>query len=575
VNKRRNKRRDLISLVLSIAIIVLLNIIGSFVFGRFDLTSEKRYTLAPATVEMLENLQDIVYVKVYLEGEFPAGFKRLRNETREMLDEFRAYAGDNIEYEFINPSADPDKTKQDAMFKQLYEKGLNPTNLEVKSETGTSSQVIWPAALVSYRGREMPWQLLKQQMGISSEGQLNNSVQALEYELSNTIKKLGTAIKPRVAFITGHGELDSSSVASAWQGFSEYYEVEQVALNKQLNALTERDTASGTARNAYKAIIIAQPDTAFTEQDKFIIDQFVMNGGKVLWVLDPVYTDIDSLKRNGFTLGLENPLNLDDQLFKYGVRVNTNLALDMQCGFVPINKALVGQQPQWKLEPWLFIPLVMPASKHPIVNNLDLIKFEYASSIDTVGSKGIKKTVLLTTSKYTKMVTVPARIDLRMTTVKPDERQFKDPSQPLAVLLEGEFESVFKNRPEIKSFTEAKSIVYKEKSAPNRMIVISDGDVIRNEVQRASGQAMELGYDMYSRQMYANKTFILNCMNYLTDDSGLLSVRAREVKLRLLDKKKIKTQETKWKVLNTAVPIIIVIVFGIIQFFVRKKKYAS
>lgn len=575
MDKRRNKKRDLVNLVLSITIIVLLNIIGSFVFERFDLTSEKRYTLSPATVEMLENLDDIVYVKVYLEGEFPAGFKRLRNETREMLDEFRAYAGDNIEYEFINPSADPDKRKQDALFKQLYEKGLNPTNLEVKSETGTSSQVIWPAALVTYKGREMPWQLLKQQIGVSSEGQLNNSVQALEYELSNTIRKLSTIIKPRVAFVAGHGELDSVQVASVWQGLNEYYEVEQVVLNNRLNALTERDTATGTARNSYKAIIIAKPDTAFSEQDKFIIDQFIMNGGKVLWALDPVYTDIDSLKVNGFTMGLQNTLNLDDQLFKYGVRINSNLALDLQCGFVPINKGLAGQQPQWKMEPWLFIPLVMPASKHPIVNNLDLIKFEYASSIDTVGSKGIKKTILLTTSKYTKMVNAPTRIDLRMTTIKPDERQFRNPNQPLAVLLEGEFESVFRNRPEIKAFTEAKGTAFREKSNPTKMIVVSDGDVIRNEVQRSTGQALELGYDMYTRQMYANKTFILNCMNYLTDDSGLLSVRAREVKLRLLDKKKIKTQETKWKVLNTAVPILAVIVFGLVQYAVRKRKYAK
>jgi ABC-2 type transport system permease protein len=564
----------MISLVLSIAIIVLLNFIGSFVFHRFDLTSEKRYTLSPTTIDMLEKLDDVVYVKVYLEGEFPAGFKRLRNETREMLDEFRAYSKDNIQYEFINPSENPDKKQQEDVYRQLYQKGLMPTNLEVKEETGTTQQVIWPAALVSYKGREMPWQLLKQQMGISSEGQLNNSVQALEYELTNTIRKLSTIFKPHVAFVEGHGEWDSLHVASATEGLKEYYEVERIALKGQLNALTTRDSA-GNARNIYKAIIIAKPDTAFSEQDKFIIDQYIMNGGKVLWLIDPVYTNVDSLRTSAFTMGLQNNLNLDDQLFRYGVRINYNLALDLQSGYIPINKGMVGQSPKLELEPWFFNPLIMPISKHPIVNNLDLIKMEYVSTLDTVGAKGIKKTILLTTSKYTKTLVAPVRVDLRMTTVKPDERQFRNSFQPVAVLLEGEFESVFKNRQLSQEFRESKSIAFKEKSKPTQMIVVGDGDVIRNDFQRSSGQAYELGYDVYTRQLYANKTFILNCMNYLTDDSGLLSVRAREVKLRLLDKKKIKNERLKWQVINTGIPILLVIIYGMIQFFIRKRKYAS
>lgn len=571
--KKRNKKRDLLNLVLSIAIIVLLNYIGSFVFARFDLTSEKRYTLNPATIELLESLEDVVYVKVYLEGEFPAGFKRLRNETREMLNEFRAYADDNIEYEFINPSENPDKRQQEEVYRELFKKGLTPTSLEVKDDNGTSQQVIFPGALVTFKGREMPLQLLKQQMGVSPDQVLNNSVQALEYEFSNTIRKLGTVFKPRVAFIEGHGEWDSLHVASATEALSEYYEIERVPLNGRLNALTERDTA-GNARNAFEAIIVAKPDSAYSEQDKFVLDQFIMNGGKVLWLIDPVYTNVDSLRVSAFTMGLPNSLNLEDQLFKYGARVNPNLVQDLECAVIPVNKGLVGQQPKIEFEPWIFNPLILPTSKHPVVNNLDRIKMEFASTIDTVGNASIKKTVLLTTSKYAKVLIAPVRIDLRLMNVKPDERQFKNSHQPVAVLLEGEFESVFRNRSLAKEFTESKLIAYKEKSKPTKMIVVGDGDVIRNDIHRASGQVYELGYDQYTRQQFANKNFILNSMNYLTDDAGLLSVRSREVKLRLLDKKKIKNEALKWKLVNTLVPVGLVLVFGGIQFFLRKRKYS-
>lgn len=574
MSKRKNKRRDLLNLLLSIMIIVLLNIIGSFMFKRFDLTSEKRYSLNAATIELLENLDDIVYVQVYLEGEFPAGFKRLRNETREMLDEFRAYAGDNIEYQFIDPSENPNKKQREEFYGQLYKKGLMPTSLEVKDDNGTTQQFIFPAALVTYKGREMPWQLLKQQMGVAPDQVLNNSVQALEYELSNTIRKLGTIFKPRVAFIEGHGEWDSLHVASATDALMEYYEVERVGLRGGFTALTGRDSA-GNPRNEYEAIIIAKPDTAFSEQDKFIVDQFIMNGGKVLWLIDPVYTDIDSLRVTAFTMGLPNTLNLDDQLFKYGARINSNMVLDMECGFIPINKGMVGEKPKLELEPWLFHPLILPTTKHPIVNNLDRIKFEFVSTVDTVGARGIKKTVLLTSSKYSKILIAPVRVDLRMTTIKPDERQFRNPNQPVAVMLEGEFESVFRNRPEAKKFTESGLGKFVEKSRPTKMIVVGDGDVIRNDVQRSSGQAYDLGYDVYMQQQFANKIFILNCVNYLTDDSGLLSVRAREVKLRLLDKKKINNERLKWQLVNTAVPIVAIILFGIVQFFIRRKRYAS
>ena len=569
--KRQNKRRDLIQLVLSILILVFINVISSYKFHRFDLTSEKRYTLSDATKKLLGNLNDVVYVKVYLEGEFPAGFKRLRNETKIMLDEFRAYSKGNIEYEFINPSENPDKDQQQQVYRQLYQKGLKPTNLEVKEESGKSEQIIFPGALVSYMGKETPWQLFNAQTGVHPDVVLNNAVQALEYGFANTLRNLQAVTKPKIAFLDGHGELDSLRVMDITRTLREYYDVSRIQLNEHLNALTARD--SSMARNKYKAIIIAKPDSAFTKKDQFIIDQYIMHGGKVLWLLDMVYTNLDSLSR-GYTLGLPNNMNLDEMLFKYGVRINTNLIQDMQASFILVNKALMGNQPRWETEPWLFNPLVSPFNNHPIVNNLDLIKFEFVSSIDTIKNKNVKKTILLATSKYSRVVNTPARIALSMVNMKPDERMFHDSYMPVAVLLEGEFESLYKNRMDT-LISKNKQIRYKDISDSTKMIVISDGDVIKNIVQKSTGKFFPLGYDMTTEQTYGNKNFLLNCIDYLCDDSGLLSIRSKEVKLRLLDKKKIKTQRLKWQLTNTVTPVLLMILLGVILFYIRKKKYTQ
>ena len=557
-----NKKRDILSLVLAVVILVLLNVVGSFVFHRFDLTSEKRYTLSDATKKLLGELNDIVYVKVYLEGEFPSGFKRLRDETREMLDEFRVYSNDNIEYEFINPNENPDKKQRDDIYKQLYKKGLQPTNLEVKEESGISQQIIFPAALVSHKGREMPWQLLKTNMGQSPEAQLNNSIQALEYEFASCIRNLTTAVKPQIGIVEGHGELDTLALRDIREALSEFYFLKQVNINEQLKSL-----------DGLKAIIIAKPDTTFSEKDKFIIDQYVMKGGKILWAVDPLNTSMDSLRKTSRTIAIPYDLKLDDMLFKYGARLNPNMILDLQSSAIPVNKALRGQPPRFELMPWVFSPLLLPKSNHPIVKNLDVIKVEFAGSIDTIDVKGIQKTILLQSSKYAKTLNAPVRVDLRMVNMVPEEDQFRDSYRPVALLLEGEFESLYKNR--IPPTLAADSAInYKEKGINTKMIVISDGDIIRNEVQYSAGKAFPLGYDIYTKQTYGNKNFILNCINYLCDDSGLISVRARELTLRLMDKKKLKNERLKWQAINTAIPLFVVLVFGIIYSVIRKRKYA-
>lgn len=560
---RKNKTRDLTALGLAIIIMVLLNFVGSFVFHRFDLTSEKRYTLSPATKKILSELNDVVYVKVYLEGDFPAGFKHLRNETKEMLNEFRAHSDENIEYEFINPSENSDKKQRDEVYKQLYNKGLQPTNLEVKEEGGTSQQIIFPGAMVSYKGKEMPLNLLNTQLGQSPEAQLNNSVQALEYELSSCIKNLGSALKPQIGFVEGHGELDTLSLEDIKNSLSEFYFTKRVKINAQLNAL-----------DGLKAIVIAKPDTAFSEKDKFIIDQFIMKGGKVLWAIDPLYTSVDSLKKTGATLAVPYDLKLEDMFFKYGVRINPNMIFDLQSSAIPINKAMRGQQPKFELMPWILSPLITPTGNHPIVKNLDVIKVDFAASIDTISAKGIIKTILLHSSKYSRIINAPVRVDLRLVNMKPDEAQFRDSYQPVAVLLEGEFESVYKNRipPKIASDS---AIAYKDHSIKTKMIVVSDGDIIRNDYQFSSRKAYPLGYDKYTNQTYGNKNFILNCMNYLCDDSGLISIRSRELTLRMLDKKKSKTEHLKWQLVNTLLPLLAILLFGFLHNFWRKRKYAS
>lgn len=557
-----NKKRDITNFLMVAAIVVLANFVFSFYFKRFDLTAEKRYTLAPSTMKLLKNLDDVVFFKVYLDGDLNPDFTRLRNETKELLDVFRAYSNNQIEYEFINPLENPNKDETEKIEKQLYEKGVIPEEVTDRKNKKTTKSYIYPAALVTYKGKEIPWQIFKRQLGISPEVAINNSVQDLEYGLTNSIRKLQAKGKTEITFLEGHGELDTLRQYDFMRSISEYYSVSRVAINHNLDAL-----------KGSSAVVISQPDSAFDDKDKFIIDQFIMKGGKVLWMIDPVYINYDTLRIKGFTLGLNNDLNLDDMLFKYGVRLNPVLVQDMQCGFLNINVGFKNGQPNFQLFPWLYHPLILSDVDHPVVKNLDLIKFEFLSTLDTVAAKGIKKTILLRSSRYTKTQPTPARIGLAMVKFTPKEDQFHNSYQSVACLLEGSFSSVFSNRLPSAILNDS-TIAFRDKGVPTKMIVIADGDVAKNDIRPGVGP-LALGFDRNTGQTFANKTFLLNCINYLVDDEGLLQLRAREVKLRLLDKKKIANNETKWQMINIALPLGIIIVFGLIQFYFRKKKYAS
>ena len=553
-------QRSFIQLLLYVAIIGLLNFIASFFFSRFDLTSDKRYTLSPATKEMLGKLDDIVYFKIYLDGNLPAGFDRLKTATKEILDEMRVYSNGNIEYQFINPAENPEKKKQDEIARQLIQKGLSPTYIEVKVEAGTSQQLIFPGMLASYRTREFPIQIFKEQVSVSSDMQLNNSIQSLEYEISSTLRVLTMDSKPKIAFSEGHGELDSIDVADIFQSLGYYYSVSRIKLEGKLKDIE--------TLNKQKALIIAKPDSAFSEQNKFIIDQFIMQGGKVLWLVDGVYASMDSLSKSGTAYALNIPINIDNQLFKYGIRVNANLIMDTRSGFIP-----VPVNNKYKLMPWFYFPLLSQSNNHPIVNNINLVKGEFTSTVDTINIPGIKKTYLLSTSKYTNLQNSPARIDARFAYMEHNLEMFNKTYQTVDVLLEGQFESLYKNHllPGLDSIPEIK---FKENSIPTKMIVIADGDVIKNAVQRSAGRAYPLGYDIYSQQTYGNKNFIMNAINYLCDDSGLIEVRSRELKLRMMDRKKVTDEKIKWQAINTVLPIALIILFGVLQAFLRKRKFA-
>lgn len=572
------KKNNITQLILSLLIVVLINIIGSFIFTRFDLTSEKRYSLSPATRTMLKNLDDIVYFKVYLEGDFPAGFKRLSKETQEMLEEFRAYSN-NIQYEFINPSKSTDRATLNSIYQQLVEKGLSPTDLHVTKKSGKSQQIIFPGAIVTYKSRELPLTLLKTQLGESPETVLNNSIQALEYNISDIIKKLSVENKPKLAFITGHGEADEHKTADISKTLKEYYSVERINIDGQINSLTIReknkvDTTKTMIYNKFKAIIIAKPDSAFSEKDKFIIDQYVMRGGKILWLVDPVLTNMDSLQTNSFTYGIINELNLEDMFFDYGIRLNYNLIMDLNALPIPMVTGNIGSNPQIDYLPWYFFPIIASNIKHPIVNNLNLVKTEFVSSIDTIGVKNIKKTILLKTSDKSRTIGTPAVISLDILQKEPNERLYNNPPQAVAALLEGNFKSLYKDRmpPEILN---NKEIGFKAESNFNKMIVVADGDVIINQMQFSNGKLypLPLGYDKYTKQTFGNKEFILNSINYLCDDSGIISVRSKKLKLRLLDKVKINKNKTLWQSLNVLLPIVLILIFGFIQRFRRKRKY--
>ncbi|MAE08453.1 MAG: gliding motility-associated ABC transporter substrate-binding protein GldG [Bacteroidetes bacterium] len=576
-NKNSTFNHYFVQLLIVVSIIIVVNIISSNIFTRIDLTSEKRYTLSESTQELLKNVDDIVYFRVFLDGDFPAGFKRLRRETKELLNEFRAY-NKNIEYEFINPSSSENVKERNETYQLLMEQGLNPTNLQVKTKGGLDQQVIFPGALVSYQNNEMPVELLDAQINAPPEAALNNSIQNLEFKFASVISRLIKSVKPNIAFIEGHGELDDQETHDITLALQDNYMVDRLTIDDKINSLVERSlidsaTQEFNIRPKYAAIIIAKPDSVFSQKDKFIIDQYIMYGGKVMWLLDPVFASMDSIQNKENTVSVENDVDLQTQLFNYGVRLNRNLVLDLNGLPIPIRTGQVGGQAQIDFFPWYYFPVIMPTLQHPIVKNLNALKTQFVSSLDTTSAKNVRKTILLKTSDYSRAEAVPSMISLRLLTEEPDVIKYPGPPQAIAVLLEGEFQSDFRNRlPQ--AITSDKEIGFKEKSVLTSMIVVSDGDIIKNQFHIPQGYPLPLGFDQFTGETFGNKDFILNALNFLTDGPGLISLRSREMKLRLLDKTKISSNRITWQLVNLLVPVIFVLLIGVLLVWLRKRKYS-
>lgn len=578
-NIRNLKRNNLIQFFAILAIILLINIIFSFFFLRFDLTSEKRYTLSPSTVTLVENIEDIIYVKVYLYGKnLPPDFAELSLKTREFLDELRVYSK-NIHYEFIDPSEGKDEKQLQAYYGQLYKQGLQPQPIQDVDAGGVNTRYIVPGAIITYRQRETPVSLLDSDEGIlyNREEIIKFSIEKLEYNIGNAIRRLTNQQKASIAFIKGHGELTNAEVFSAAVGIADFYKVDSVILDNKISKIfnveivDSGDVDFKISTNKYDLIIVAKPRLPFSNYEKFLLDQFVMRGGKILWYIDPVFAEMDSLQNYMEMPCLAMDLNLEDLFFRYGVRLNTNLLQDLNALAIPVKTGELAGQAQYKYISWYFFPIITPYINHPIVKNLNVLKTEFISSIDTVGTKkGLKKTVLLTTSATTKMINTPAIISLESLKRRANYREFSQSYMPVSVLVEGVFPSLYSG---FNSMEDQEKIGFKEKSVPTKMIFISDGDMIKNQFD-SRRYPLPLGYDQYTDVAYGNKNFLLNAVNYLCEDEGIAQVRSKDFKMRLLNKDKLLKEKSFWQVLNMTLPILCVLIMGIIFAIIRNRKFS-
>ncbi|MBW6502183.1 MAG: gliding motility-associated ABC transporter substrate-binding protein GldG [Bacteroidales bacterium] len=560
------RKRSWIQFLLIISTLILLSYLMSFLRVRVDLTEDRRYTLSQVTNNILRNVKNDIYIQVYLDGEMPVPLKRLKRSVREMLDEFRIASSRKIDYEFINPAGIRDAAQREAHFKALYDKGLNPVNIMADdTEGGSTRKVVFPGMIVNYNGIEVPVNFLKNNSSLSYEQNILSSIESLEYEMIQTISTLSSDTVYKVAFIEGHGEIPEIEVADITFNLARFFTIDRGVPGGRPGILDD-----------YAAIIIAGPEKEFSEADKFVIDQYIMNGGRVLWLFEEVDVNADSLVY-GRTAALYRPLNIEDQLFRYGARVNPSVIQDLECMIIRLTVMTEGVRQQVVQVPWIYYPLLIPSPAHPVTRHLNRVKGEFTNYIDTVGLDGrIRKSILLYTSAFTRIVQPPFMISLKEAEQVPDEREFNRSNLPVAVLLEGVFPSAFRNRMTTHLHSE-KNLDVKNESVPTRMIVAADGDIIRNEVRRAGNTEtpLPLGQDKYTGEVFGNRDFIINCMNYLVDDNGLMDLRSRELRLRLLDGARIRKERKKWQLINLAGPVLLVILSGALYGYLRRRLYTK
>lgn len=569
--KRSNRQGDLIELAIGVGIVLLVLFIGSFFRLRADLTSEKRYTLTEATREMVEGLEDIVYVKVYLAGELPADLQQLAQATRDLLDEMRAYQPDRIQYSFIDPSASTDEKTRKEVYDQLQEQGLTYSSIRIRDKEAFTEQIVFPGALITYRDKVVPVQLLKTQLRTPDADIVNRSINNIEYELASAFRQATSREKARVAFLEGQGELSEIEVKDVTTALEASYDVSRVRIDENINALSKKANGVKYRTNTFDALVIAKPDSAFSQRDGYVIDQFIMNGGKVLWLVDPMNANLDSLRKNQFSLAVPYDLGIDELLFSYGVRLNKDLILDQSCAPIEMYTQPYGNQRKLERFPWYFEPVLIPQSTHPVVSNIDPIHTRFVSSLDTISADSVKKTILLTSSPLSFAQRNPVRISLNIVEMDQGFEKRSTPYLPVAVLLEGKFTSAFVDRLP-PAFSQDPEVAFREHGKRSAQLVISDGDVIANRVDASKGMYYMLGYDRYANaKIYGNREFILNAMNYLLDDKSLISIRSRTITLRTLDSARVDSDRSYWQVFNIAVPLLITLAAGVAYQFHRRR----
>ena len=557
------KKNNIKSVAIIIGFLILINFIGNSVFHRFDLTSDKRYTLSATSLNIIKQVENPLYIKVYMQGNLPAEFKRLQQETRQLLEEFQAY-NKNIIFEFVDPLENKDESMD--QIKDLYRKGLTPVNITVDDKGKQSQEMVFPWAIAVYNNKEVNIPLLKNIMGASTTQKVIGSVQHLEYSIAEGLNKITKAKQKKIAIIKGNGELKEIVMAKFLMQIRESYFIGPFTLD----SVAKNQMGSLQALEKYDLAVIAKPTETFSDEEKQVLDQFIINGGKTLWLIDQVSAEMDSLyNSSGSTLAYPRDLNLNDMFFKYGIRINPDIVKDEQGSPIKLATGEAGSATQYQQFNWKFAPQVYPKSSHPIVKNLGGIKFDFANPIDTL-KNGIKKTVLLQSSPYSKKVGTPAEINLNSVSEETEPNEYLGKGNlPLAVLLEGSFHSMFENR--VLPF-EQKS--FKASGNANKMIVISDGDLIKNQLDK-NFQPVELGYDQRSGNLYDNKDFLINCVNYLLDDNGLINIRSKDLDLPLLDKEKVYENYTRTQFITIGLPIVVLLLFGVIFTFLRKRKYSK
>lgn len=556
-----NKIKALNQLGIVFLALIVINLISHFFFKRFDLTQDKRYTLSETTLNIIKNIDSPLYIDVYLDGNFPPEFKRLQNETKQLLEEFSAY-NSNIVFQFKNP-IEKEAMRVEVM-KEFYERGMQPLSITVEDKGKQSQEVVFPWAQATYGKKFTKVSLLKNLMGASTEEKVISSVQHLEFGFAEAITKITKEKQKKIAVIKGNGELIEPLIADFLTTVKESYYIGPFTLDSVAN----QPVQTLAALKKYDLALIAKPTEAFSEAEKQVLDQFIMNGGKTLWLVDAVSADMDSMyNETGTILAHPRELNLTDLFFKYGIRMNPLLIKDEYATPIKIASGNQGSETQLQQYNWKFSPFIYPTSTHPIVKNMEGIKFEFSSPIELL-KNDVKKTVLLSSSEYSKTIGTPAPISLSLINEETTPEEYAGKGLlPVAVMMQGKFKSAYQNR--VLPFADK---TFQSVGKETKMIVISDGDVIKNQFDK--GMPLELGFDKWTNQLYGNKEFLLNCVNYLLDDNGLINIRSKDVDLPLLNKEEVYANYTSAQLITVGLPILILAIFGFLFTYLRKKRYS-